>query len=875
MEVFSVFASMSLADMISGPLNKIGGMMGNVGARVDLLAGKMGKFALSMAPVALVCASLLMSFGALSSQAMAFESTMADVAKVVDFETEAELKAMGDTILEMSGRIPMAADGLGAIVSAAAQSGIAKESLTEFAEQAAKMGVAFDLTGAQAGGMMADWRAGMNLSLPRVYALADAVNHLSNNMNATAPALGEVIQRVGPMAMAAGLAESQVAALGAAFLSAGASPEIASTALRKFTSTLVLGSAMSDRQAEAFKGLGFSATQMAKDMQNDAQGTIMRVMQALADKPKELQISLLNEMFGEQGVGAIAPLLANMGNLTQAFDLVADSANYAGSMQGEFDARSKTTENALQLLRNKLTATAITMGNAFLPAIKIGAEFLGDMVEGVRVFMATPFGQGLLKVAAALSGAAIGVTAFAAGIWLIKAAVPLVASALAPLKATLMAISWPVWAVIAAFGAFYLAYKNNFGGFADFVNGIFNKVSLVFNGVKAVISSMTDGVGEIRGELGQQIKAEGLLGVVTNISKVYYRVTRLFSGFAKAISPAIDRVGAVFSGVFDGIGRLAGKAAQVFNSLIRVIGGGEVSSTAGEWESFGQVLGGVAGWLLGALGTALQVVVNGLTILTDMVLGVVALFTGDFASTGAYGESILASFGDSILAVADLFGFGDWLRESWQEAMDFMGGINLFESGSAIINTLIDGIKAKASALVDEVKGVFSSIRDFLPFSDARVGPLSELTTSGGAIMTTLGEGVTAKQGSLLESVSGAFAKVGGLFDGVGELMGDGANKGLSVLGGMWDGAKNWLLGGDSLKEPDVAVSSTAIPEASVPEAPGGFARGETKFSSRGGNGQGGISIHIGNITLPDVEDAKGFVSALQGLVAEYDGVPA
>lgn len=41
--------------------------------------------------------------------------------------------------------------------------------------------------------MMADWRAGMNLTLPRTYALADAVNHLSNNMNATAPSLGEVV----------------------------------------------------------------------------------------------------------------------------------------------------------------------------------------------------------------------------------------------------------------------------------------------------------------------------------------------------------------------------------------------------------------------------------------------------------------------------------------------------------------------------------------------------------------------------------------------------------------------------------------------------------------------------------------------------------
>ena len=68
-------------------------------------------------------------------------------------------------------------------------------------------------------------------------------------MNATAPALGEVIQRVGAVAMVCGLSETKVAALGAAFLSAGASPEVAATALKSFTTTLVKGTAMSKDQA--------------------------------------------------------------------------------------------------------------------------------------------------------------------------------------------------------------------------------------------------------------------------------------------------------------------------------------------------------------------------------------------------------------------------------------------------------------------------------------------------------------------------------------------------------------------------------------------------------------------------------------------------
>ena len=316
MEVFSVFATLSLVDMISGPLGRITRSMNVANAATAGLGERLGNLALAMGPAAVAAGLLVGAFGMAASKAMTFESAMADVAKVVDFDTAAEFREMNKTVMDMAGRIPMAADGIAAIIAAAGQSGVAKEDLTEFAEQAAKMGVAFDLTGDQAGKMMADWRAGMALSLPQTYALADAVNHLSNNMNATAPALGEVIQRVGAAAMSCGLAETQVAALGAAFLSAGASPEVAATALKSFTTTLVKGTAMSKNQAAAFRSLGFSATQMAKDMQRDAQGTIFKVLQALADKPKELQMSLLTEMFGQESLGAIAPLLKNMGNLS-------------------------------------------------------------------------------------------------------------------------------------------------------------------------------------------------------------------------------------------------------------------------------------------------------------------------------------------------------------------------------------------------------------------------------------------------------------------------------------------------------------------------------------------------------------------------------
>lgn len=919
MEVFSVFATLSLVDMISGPLDRVRRAMRSVEGGVATLGQRMGNLALAMAPVALAAGVMLGAFGMAASKAMAFESAMADVAKVVNFETQSEFQAMNKTVMDMAGRIPMAADGIAAIIAAAGQSGVAKQDLAEFAEQAAKMGVAFDLTGDQAGKMMSDWRAGMNLTLPQVYSLADAVNHLSNNMNATAPALGEVIQRVGAVAMVCGLSETKVAALGAAFLSAGASPEVAATALKSFTTTLVKGTAMSKDQAAAFASIGLSATQLAKDMQTDAQGTIFKVLEAIAAKPKELQMSLLTTMFGQEALGSIAPLLQNMGNLSQAFELVGDKANYAGSMQAEFDTRSKTVANTLQLLSNKLTNLAISVGNAFLPSIGWAAEKLGVFVDMLRAAAETRAGQWLLQLAGAMGTALVVLTALSASMWFFSALPAMLGKALLPLKTALLGLGAPIYAAIAVLGLLYAAYRTNFGGMADYLHECWNKITLTVKGVLSVFQTLKDGSGEIRGELATQIKAAGLVGLVTTVSRVVYRIQAVFKGFSKALSNAFARIDVIFVPV-----RLAvAELMQALSGLFGLFTGNEVTSAASSWEAFGAALGEIAGGVLEGLATGFAWLVDGVRLFASVIghlidgvsalcgwlldlggatneanaaadpfawsnlgkvlgyvlglfvawkaallavrgvmvavsaatkawaavqwvlnaamsanpIGLVVIAIAGLIAAGAWlvqnwdeiaawwndlwggiaawtvekwdaitgtitgaWDSIISGitgFGVSILSglqgawvtasgaasaawegikgivsgawdaiVGGIAGFGASLlagiTEAWNAVLEFFGGLNLFESGAKLLSTFVDGIKSMASSVVESVEGVFTKVREYLPFSDAHVGPLSQLTLSGARMMTTLAEGVTSAQGGLVSKVSGALSAVGG-----------------------------------------------------------------------------------------------------------------
>lgn len=892
MEVFSVFATLSLVDMISGPLDRVRNAMKSVEGGVASLGKRMGNLALGMAPVALAAGVMLGAFGMATSKAIAFESAMADVAKVVNFESQAEFQGMSDTIRDMAGRIPMAADGIAAIVAAAGQSGVAKADLTEFAEQAAKMGVAFDLTGDQAGKMMSDWRAGMSLSLPQVYSLADAVNHLSNNMNATAPALGEVIQRVGAVAMVCGLGETQVAALGAAFLSAGASPEIAATALKSFTSTLVKGTAMSKDQAAAFASIGLSATQMAKDMQRDAQGTIFKVLQAIADKPKELQMSLLTEMFGQESLGAIAPLLQNMGNLSQAFELVGDKANYAGSMQAEFDTRSKTVANALQLLSNKLTNLAISVGNAFLPSIGWAAEKLGVFVDVLRAAADTKAGQWLLQLAGAVGTALVALTALSAAMWAFSAMPAMFGKALLPLKTALLGLGAPVYAVIAVLGLLYAAYRANFGGMADYLDDIWKKITLTVKGVLAVFQSLNGGVGEIRGQLATDIKAAGLTGLVTTISRVVTRIQAIFNGFMKAVSSVAHTIDVMLVPVRMAVADLM----QYIGALFGMFTGNEVTGSVSAWESFGEVLGYVlavflalkvgllavqgvmvavsavtkawtaAQWLLNAALNAnpIGLLIVGITALIAVGLWLVQNWSTISAWWNNLWEGIsswaaekwnaivgtITGAWDSI--VAGIAGFGSSLlagiTDAWNSVLEYFGGLNLFESGAKLLDTFIEGIKSMASSVVDSVSGVLASVREYLPFSDAHTGPLSQLTLSGSRMMTTLAEGVNLGKGGLVASVSEALSSAG------------------AKIQGWWES----LTGGASgMETPSVSVPGTAVPDAPSFPVPSAQER-QNSTEQPGESGNTTINITINGLSLPDVKNGEDFLSSLQSLVAEY-----
>lgn len=362
------------------------------------------------------------------NQAMELETAMADVGKVINFEeggrekmAAANLKMASDRLIASSG---MTAVDLAKIEYAAGQSGIgndqkdkdgkvdpaAKErAIMDFTRDAAIMGSAFDIDAQTAGETMAGWRASMGLDRTQTLDLADSTNYLGNNFNATAADIASVVKRYGAVGKASGLTPEQSAALSAAFLNPGTEKEIAGTGFKNFTAALTKGEAATKGQKEVWEKLGFTPEDLAKDMQGNAPETIMKVLEAIRAEPVEEQAAVATQLFGSESIGAIQPLLQNLGEVQRAFDMVKDKSKYAtsaigeqGSMMQEAAGVANTSRTGWNSFTAKLTRLSTLVGNAMLPALNAVLTPLGAMVDGLSWAAETfPGITGAIAVAAA------------------------------------------------------------------------------------------------------------------------------------------------------------------------------------------------------------------------------------------------------------------------------------------------------------------------------------------------------------------------------------------------------------------------------------------------------------------------------------------
>lgn len=708
--------------------------------------------------------------------AISYESSMADVAKVVDGlkddngELTAQYYEMSDALLELSTRIPMTAEELTQIAAAAGQSGIARKEIVGFAEDAAKMGVAFDTTADQAGTWMAQWRTAFKMNQKEVTTLADQINYLGNVSGANALQLSGIVTAVGSLGDVGGLSAAQIAAIGDTMASVGVGEDVAATGIAKMITTMTAGSAATEKQSKVLKKLGIDATDLADRMQTDAQGAIIDFMEALQKLPKAEQAAALKNYFGQESIKPISALYTNLDELKKHFDQVADASLYAGSMEDEYASRSATTENSIQLAKNALMRLSITYGQMFAPYVKLAAdkvtEFLNKLTE-MKPQMEAAFGWIMSHgkeiaatiggIATALGGAAVASKAKGAidiGKQLLglggndaagKGATKKIKTSLVQQITDIAATASQTWKqtreLAAVDGAGPLALLGTLPGAAlssaadtkpaQAVTGYIARVKESFAGLNLGNLGNEDGLVQrvtkhIGGQLQTGIQAISESAPAQALQQKISSIVQMGAGaIGKAQNIAGKITGGIGGAIGKGIGALSGAAGNLVTGTIGSGGldlisavGGNIASLTSRLPAAANLIGTAFGPLTGIFGSILSSALPIVAVVSS-IIAVISIM-GDHlddvraAIGNVFGEQGLAVFDGAKAAIQNV---GDTIAQAFSPE-------KLATVRSAITGMFGEGAGAAFDGVVQIVQSVVGVLGQLVAFSTTYVKPI-------------------------------------------------------------------------------------------------------------------------------------------------------
>lgn len=389
----------------------------------------------------------------------------------------------------------------------------------------------------------------------------------------------------------------------------------------------------------------------------------------------------LSQIFGDKE--AKLALMSLMKYRQEYEKLKADAGGSAaaGTVEQDYLKSINTLNGNLNTFKATTERLGIALGNALLPAISTIAKAITPMVEGFAA---------LAEKAPVLTNTIVGVgAAFTA----LVAAAPFIAS------------------------------------FIEILGAL--KMALATTSLGATIAGWAGAIGPAMAAIGTAITGPVGIAVLAVV------------GLGLAFKAAYDKVGWFRDGVnsaMAGIGQAFGALRGMISQVAQALWTGGLGQMV---QGIQTVLQGVANVVRGAW----QVIVGIFTGNSQLaVQGVNTAFAG---LRGIF--SGLATYASGAFNLIQTAGSMAWNHIKTTAISVFQGIVAFIRSvpamvmgvGQAIIDTIINGVKARASALVAAVKGVFANVRKMMPFSDAKEGPFKYLTASGKAIIGTLADGVS------------------------------------------------------------------------------------------------------------------------------------
>ena len=315
---------------------------------------------------------------------MDVEESQADLRKILGKEAEKYY----DDLAELSKNGPLSQIEINEIAGSLAQSGIAGEDIVDYSDMAGKMNVAFDISTDEAGTFLAKTKEQLNLSKDELFSYMDTLNMLSNNYSVTAAQLADVSARTGGFAKSINLSKESNMAFATSLISANVSAEQTSTVLGKLYSELSQG-ANTKNKADALKNLGFDPKTINKEMAENAEGTILKVLEKIKNSNVADKSALISDIFGSDKsvINGLSVLSENLDGVKEKLDKAKQAVSENERVNGEYEDRINTLTNQLKIFRNNAFNALADIGKSIAPELKETLNTLKEFAGKVANFI--------------------------------------------------------------------------------------------------------------------------------------------------------------------------------------------------------------------------------------------------------------------------------------------------------------------------------------------------------------------------------------------------------------------------------------------------------------------------------------------------------
>lgn len=352
-------------------LESVGTAMTKVGASLSML----------------ITAPLAAAGGAALKASVDYETAFTGVVKTVDASKE-KLAEFKQEIRDMSKEIPAAATSIAKVAESAGQLGIKNEALMGFTRTMTDMGVATNMASDEAATALARLANITQMPQKNFDRLGSTVVALGNNLATTESEIVEMGLRLAGAGHQIGLTEAQTLSFAGALSSVGIEAEAGGSAFSRVMIDMAMAAQTGGKSLDNFALVaGMTSAQFKETFQRDASQALIAFVEGLGRMSKAGENTFL--MLDKLGLSEIR-VRDTLLRASGAGDLFRNSMEVGTkawaeniALTKEAETRYETTASKIQILRNKINDSAITMGDALVPALLAVFESLQPVIDKI------------------------------------------------------------------------------------------------------------------------------------------------------------------------------------------------------------------------------------------------------------------------------------------------------------------------------------------------------------------------------------------------------------------------------------------------------------------------------------------------------------